>query len=173
MARYIKEFQVATTPDTIFNTVYQYLLSEGYEYIRYENENVFQKGKGIWTGPTFIKLSFSKSAVRLEAWMKYALLPGVYVGEMGLTGFVGAAVKGPLKRRVSQIEAMIMQCANYDFSTQPQVPQQPACAVQTAANQPYFFCTNCGTKLAQGTAFCPNCGKATDAAQHTQTPSQQ
>ena len=173
MARYIKDFRVAASPDTIFGAVYPYLMSEGYEYIQYENENVFKKGKGLMTGPTFIKLSFAGNAVRLEAWMKYALFPGVYVGELGLTGFVGAAVKGPLKRRVAQIEAMIMQHANYDFSAQQQAPyaaqtpQQSAYAAQTAANQPgQVFCMNCGTRLAQGTSFCPNCG------QHVQTPPQ-
>lgn len=163
MARYRKDFPLTTSPDAIFQTVYQYLIFEGYEYLQYDHENVFKKGHGLMTGPTFLKLSFSENAVRLEAWMKYALLPGVYVGEIGLTSFIGAAVKGPLKRRVAQIEEILAQyaatpAATYEAQATPDQPE-------------YFFCTNCGTKLPQGTAFCPNCGhKTTDSSQHMQTP---
>lgn len=159
MARYSKDFPLKTSPDAIFQTVYQYLITEGYEYIQYDHENVFKKGKGLMAGPTFLKLSFSESTVRLEAWMKYALLPGVYVGELGLTGFVGAAVKGPLKRRVARIETILTQYA-----------ATPAVTYGAQFDRPgYFFCTNCGTKLPQGTAFCPNCGqKTTDPVPHEQ-----
>ena len=154
MARYRKDFPLTISPDAIFQTVYQYLIFEGYEYLQYDHENVFKKGMGLMTGPTFLKLSFSEHTVRLEAWMKYALLPGVYVGEIGLTGFVGAAVKGPLKRRVAQIEAILTNDASNSAA---------AYEAQTTPDQPeYFFCTNCGTKLPQGTAFCPNCGQKID-----------
>lgn len=154
MARYSKEFPLTTAPDEIFKTVHQYLMSEGYEYLQYDRENVFKKGHGLMTGPTFLKLSFSERTVRLEAWMKYALLPGVYVGEIGLTGFVGAAVKGPLKRRVAQIEAILTHYAATPAATsETQVTPEPAGD---------FFCTKCGTKLTQGTAFCPNCGQKID-----------
>ena len=157
MARSSKDFPLKASPDEIFKSVYQYLMIEGYEYTQYDNENVFKKGKGLMAGPTFLKLSFSGNAVRLQAWMKFALLPGVYVGELGLTGFVGAAVKGPLKRRVEQIEEILARYAaipeSYDFSTQPQETRQPV----------YFFCTKCGKKLPQGTAFCPQCGHKTSA----------
>lgn len=38
----------------------------------------------------------------LEAWIKFAILPGVYVGEMGTKGFVGALPKQLLKERVDK-----------------------------------------------------------------------
>ena len=107
MARYINEISCLNPGEALFGEIHNYLFSEGYEYINYENEFVFKKGKGLMTGPTFIKVSFSPVSVRIEAWMKFAILPGVYAGELGLTGFVGAAVKGPLKKRVAYIENMI------------------------------------------------------------------
>lgn len=119
MARYINDFQLSAPPDMIFNAIHSYLTSEGYTYMQYDNENVFKKGMGIMCGPSFIKVSFAPNAVRLEAWMKYALLPGVYVGEIGLTGFVGAAVKGPLKNRVAQIESMIRQYGGIPMTAVP------------------------------------------------------
>ena len=161
MARYSRDFQLRSSPDAVFNAVHQYLIPEGYEYIQYDNENVFKKGKGFWTGPTFFKLSFTTSTVRLEAWMKYALLPGVYIGEFGPTGFVAAAAKGPFKRRIAYIEAVIRQYA--DIPT-PQAPpiRQSMCTEQNVENQLYYdmFCTNCGTKLEPGVSICANCGQA-------------
>lgn len=84
--------------------------------------------------------------------MKYALLPGVYVGELGLTGFVGAAVKGPLKRRVAQVEAMVMQGVSAQAAANP--------AYQQSAQGASAYCQYCGGQLKPGAAFCENCGSA-------------
>ena len=46
-----------------------------------------------------------------EAWMKFALFPGVFVGELGMIGFVGFAVKGTMKNAVHQIESMLQYYA--------------------------------------------------------------
>ncbi|MBQ8827552.1 MAG: hypothetical protein IJZ90_00220, partial [Clostridia bacterium] len=148
MARYIKDFQISVSQDMLFNKIYSYLMSEGYDYIEYDSESVFKKGKGIVNGPTFIKLSFGANSVRLEAWLKYALLPGVYVGEIGLKGFVGAAAKGPLKLRVAQIENMIMQSAA-DYAANSCAAVQNTNSVQ---------CKNCGAMLAVNDEFCCKCG---------------
>lgn len=125
MARYIKDFEVAVPQETVFNSVYQYLLSEGYEYTQYENEPVFKKGMGIMSSPTFIKISFSNNIVRLEAWVKYALFPGVYVGEFGITGFFLWAVKAFLQPRVATIEQMLWQYSPSVMAAAAQNQQQP------------------------------------------------
>lgn len=43
----------------------------------------------------------------MEIWMKCTISTGVYTGELGLTGFVSAAVKGAWKSRVAQIEVLL------------------------------------------------------------------
>lgn len=152
MARTVQVFQMAYLPDALFNDIHAYLLSEGYKYVQYHNENVFKKGKGLMSGPTFIKVSFQNNAVYLEAWLKFAVLPGVYAGESGLDGVMGAAVKGPLMRRFAYIESMIRQYAGdpvFGGAYPPQAPAQPG---------PNGFCTHCGAPLAPGSAFCTNCG---------------
>lgn len=111
MARYIKDFYIAAPPQAIYNHLYQYLIKEGYEYIQFEGETVFKKGHGLMTGPTIFKFTFFNNVVRMETWMKYAVLPGVYISEMGLSGFVGAAAKGPWKARVKYIEGYLSMCA--------------------------------------------------------------
>ncbi len=137
MARYRKDFPFPSSPDALLNAIGQYLSMEGYELTQYEQETVFKKGYGIMTGPTYIKVSYQPNYITVEAWMKYALLPGVYVGEIGLTGFVGAAVKGPLKRRIAQIESMIVQAAGNGSYAAPQPfgaqAPNPSAAAATAA----------------------------------------
>lgn len=109
MARYIKNYQIDKTPQEVHSILSQFLQAEGYEYIQYDGENVFKKGKGWLTSPTFFKFSYSNNMVHMETWMKYALLPGVYVGELGTSGFVGAAVKGVWKNRIAYIDRVLSQ----------------------------------------------------------------
>ncbi len=107
MARYIKNYQTDKSLQEIHAALSRFLQAEGYEYIQYDGENVFKKGKGWLTSPTFFKFSYSNNMVHMETWMKYALLPGVYVGELGTTGFVGAAVKGVWKNRIAYIDRIL------------------------------------------------------------------
>lgn len=81
-----------------------------------KDENVWKKGKGVLTGPQYIKLTpLNDGTYILEAWVKFAILPGVYVGEMGITGFFGAIPKSFLKARVE----MIFQCLNAQMLPMP------------------------------------------------------
>lgn len=157
MARYIKDFFTSANFDTVFYSINQYLQNEGYEYIEYEGEYVFKKGNGILTNPSFFKFSYTGNSVRMETWMKYALLPGVYVGELGVDGFIGCAVKGPWKNRIKQLENILSTYA-----------MQMPCMVQ---NQQVFqnneniatptstvFCAHCGTKVPANSIFCSGCG---------------
>ena len=111
MARYIKDFQINVDPQKVHATINNYLQKEGYEYIHYDGENVFKKGKGFMSNPTFFKFSYSGNMVRMETWMKYAFFPGVYLGELGVDGFVGCAVKGSWKNRIKNIENILADLA--------------------------------------------------------------
>ena len=73
----------------------------------FEGENVFKKGNGWVTAPQLIKVSYGPDRVRLEGWIKYAALPGVFIGELGWNGFVGCAGKGPMKRAFTDVERML------------------------------------------------------------------
>ena len=152
MARTVQVFPIAYFPQALFNDIHAYLLSEGYEYIQYQNENVYKKGKGLAMGPTFFKISYQNNAVYLEAWLKFAALPGVYAGESGLDGLMGAAVKGPLRQRFAYIESMIRQYAGD--------PAPGAAYPPPVQPGPSRFCVHCGTPLEPGAAFCTNCGNA-------------
>ena len=161
MPRYVSEFSMVYDANGLFAAVEQYLRSEGYEYTQFERENVFKKGMGLATGPTFFRFFVHNGNLRLEAWLKFAILPGVYAGEMDLEGVMGCAMKAVLRGRVQHIENMIMQFGGRPLlpayvPPQPCQPQQP---VQPQSSAP-AFCGRCGTKLPVGVAFCPGCGSA-------------
>ena len=176
MARYIKVFQFNADANVLFNQLNNYLVSEGYEYIQYDGENVFKKGTGMLSNPTYFKFDFQGNTIRFETWMKYALFPGVYVGELATTGFVGSAVKGVWKKRIAKVEAIILQfgyeVANSIQSNQYSNTVNTTVPIQTPqmANR---FCTSCGTELPAGTAFCTNCGQALSVQGATQAPPMQ
>ena len=179
MARYINEFSAVNDMNGLYASIGQYLRSEGYEYVTFQNEQVFKKGKGFVSGPTFIKIFQNDNNIRIEAWLKFAVLPGVYSGEMDLSGFMGFAMKDVLRKRVQQVESIIIQYGGQQMMT-PQgisqhqnfVPQQTqqqnytqpqnyAQPEQTAPNtQAPAFCSRCGAKLENGASFCSNCGSA-------------
>lgn len=184
MARYIKDFQTYIDPQTVHSAVNQYLQSEGYEYINYDGENVFKKGQGVWANPTFFKFSYSGNMVRMETWMKYAFFPGVYVGELGVTGFVGSAVKGPWKRRITNLEGILSNMAAQTTYYPPSSVQNTAtrfednetqllndndsfeetCIMNENKSTPVVasapvFCNGCGNQLPEGTLFCSVCGQ--------------
>lgn len=101
MARYIIRFSSPYEPQGIFNAFGEYMKNEGFEYREYKGEQVWKKGKGLATAPQFLKLGTANDGTYvLEAWIKFALLPGVYVGEMGIKGFFAAVPKQLLKGRV-------------------------------------------------------------------------
>lgn len=183
MARYIKDFQINTAAQKVHFTINQYLRKEGYEYINYDGENVFKKGKGIISNPTFFKFSYSNNMVRMETWMKYAFFPGVYIGELGLDGFVGCAVKGPWKSKIKNIENILANIAmqtTYSSSTSEQNINntfddnetqllnendgfEDTCILSENNAAPMgtnmAFCTSCGSQMPEGTNFCSVCGQ--------------
>lgn len=167
MARYIKDFQVNADPQTVHYTMDQYLQQEGYEYISFDGENVFKKGDGFLTNPSFFKFSYTGNTVRMETWMKYAFLPGVYIGELGVDGFVGCAVKGTWKKRISYIENVLnsfsIQNGNEPLQFVPNNINQYNSAINSNGNfaeaTANAFCTNCGAPLNVNEAFCTKCGK--------------
>lgn len=68
---------------------------------------MFGKKEAASTAPQFMSVVCHDGMVTVQAWIKQALLPGVYVGEMGLTGFYGVAIKEMLKGRVARVETAI------------------------------------------------------------------
>lgn len=166
MPRYVNDLQLLYEPNSTFRAIHDYLIREGFEYINFEGEQVFKKGKGWIAAPTLIKVTFGPQTVRVESWMKYAILPGVYAGELGWDGFVGCLAKGTMKRCTRQVEAMLgNQPAqpSVAYGYMPMQPHaQPAAPVQSVAPVQYAaagVCPGCGSPITPDVRFCATCGR--------------
>jgi hypothetical protein len=104
MSRYVSDIPTAKSLDEIEMTVTTFLGNEGFEPLVYHGEEVWKKGHGLLTGPQFIKIAPYDGHIHFEAWIKFALLPGVYVGESGTKGLMGVAIKKALAERVHSLE---------------------------------------------------------------------
>lgn len=155
MARHIKEFQINAAPQAVHMVLNQYLQSEGYEYINYDGENVFKKGNGFLGNPTFFKFAYSGNMVRMETWMKYAFFPGIYIGELSITGFVGCAVKGAWKERIDNVENILLN--NKEVFEETCIINENK--VENVAVNKRVFCNVCGNQLLEGALFCSACGQ--------------
>ena len=120
MSRFVQPFITAFNPQQVMNFINSYMQREGFEYVTKDGESYWKKGVGLLTAPQFIKITPTNNGYVLEAWLKWALFPGVYVGEMGLSGFVGAVPKAILKDRVDAI-LMSLQAMVPNQNGMPQI----------------------------------------------------
>lgn len=105
MSRYVNDVSVVKSPEEADAMITQFMASKGFKLKKHEGGvKLWQKGDGWVAAPQFISTAAHAGSVRIEAWIKYAWLPGVYSGEMGLTGFFGFAIKAMLKSTVQALE---------------------------------------------------------------------
>jgi hypothetical protein len=109
MARYVAEIPAHRPFETVRRQIEDYLRNESFKETQRGGETVWKKGMGLITGPQFVKFGPAGNAVKLEAWIKFALLPGIYLGEIGIKGFFGAIPKRKLRHRVEEIEKIIQR----------------------------------------------------------------
>lgn len=109
MARYTEEFVFDGNQEQLEVQIQNYMDQEGFKLTNYKGEEVFKKGYGILTGPEYLKVEYFDGTVVLGAWIKFALLPGVFLGETGITGAFGAIPKKKLKKRVTRIIDIIQE----------------------------------------------------------------
>lgn len=104
MSRFTQNFTSQFTSQQVFDFFADYLMKEGFSQHTEKGEGCWKKGVGMATYPQFIKLTRTQTGIyTLEAWLKYPILPGVYVGELGLSGFFAVVPKQLLQKRVDDI----------------------------------------------------------------------
>ncbi len=108
MSRYTQSFLSPFTPQQVHDSFASYLASEGFKLETKKGESYWKKGVGLLTAPQYLKLSYANGVYVLEAWLKMAILPGVYLGEMALdNSFVGCIPKSMLQTKVDKFYSMV------------------------------------------------------------------
>ncbi len=133
--RYVADFNTGKPDDFIRFVSEDFLRKEGFAPAVVKGEMVWKKGKGLLTAPQFLKLQYAGGMVHLEAWIKYALLPGVYLGEMGLDGGFACVPKTALRNKVNALIALLYQPVNIPPQPSQAEASQPA-AVPAGVSQP-------------------------------------
>ncbi|HVZ38081.1 MAG TPA: hypothetical protein VHI13_02305 [Candidatus Kapabacteria bacterium] len=105
MSRYQNTISTDEPADELNNNITGYLMEEGFKLVD-PGQNIWKKGMGIMLGPQLIRFEINPGKLHLEAWIQFALFPGVYVGEMGIDGAFAFVPKRLLKKRVADIEAL-------------------------------------------------------------------
>jgi len=109
VSRFRKEVVLNKPEDFVNFIIKDFMEKEGFKYTVYNGENVWQLGHGWVASPQFIKTTYVNGVLTLEAWIKFAWLPGVYSGEMDLEGFFGALVKSALKEKINSLIKLLEQ----------------------------------------------------------------
>lgn len=140
LSRFAADYPVGKTDDCIRLIAEDYLNKEGFKPVLYKGEWVWKKGQGILTAPQYIKLTCGGGVVHIEAFLRNAILPGVYVGEMGLDGAWGFLVKDMLRGKVNELVRLLSQPLPGDpaaaFPVSPAVPAAPPASAPPAAGTP-------------------------------------
>jgi hypothetical protein len=108
MSRYVNQLQLPRQSEQLTNQINEFMTREGFKIIQYKGQQVWKKGMGIITAPQYLAISYGPGFVQIEAFIRYAILPGVYIGEMGIGGVFGSIPKSNLKNRVQRIEQFII-----------------------------------------------------------------
>lgn len=110
MGRYVAEYTIGQPDEFIRLVSEDYFQKEGFKLVPYKGEMLWKKGRGVLTAPQYIKLAYGQGIVHVEAFIRWTILPGVYVGEMALdNGFVGAIPKSMLMDKVNTLLRLLSQ----------------------------------------------------------------
>lgn len=107
MSRYQKDIITKKRPADIKKIVGGFMAREGFDKVVYEGRETWKKGQGFMISPQFIIIDVENGVIHLEAWIRFALLPGLYFGELGTEGYLGAVPKRKLKARLEELERLL------------------------------------------------------------------
>ena len=103
MGRSVYDYTIGKPDDFIQFVSNDFFAKEGFRLVNYKGEQVWKKGTGFLTAPSFIKLSYGNGIIHVEAWIKS-------FGEQPLDGgFYAAIPKSAHKTRVDTLINLLNQ----------------------------------------------------------------
>ena len=138
MARTVYEYTLNLEDSMVQYLANDYLTKEGFRQVDYKGEQVWKRGTGMITAPSYIKLNYANGVIHVEAWIKPFLS-----GEMSIdSGFVGSIPKSAHRKRVTELLDLITQRQPGQAPGTPSplqaaaAPSQAPWAAQNGAQQP-------------------------------------
>lgn len=123
MSRTVKEYRYQMLPPYFQQQLEQLLASEGYKPYMDKGVRVYKYGSGWMSAPKFFAVTIFPNLIRIEGWIKMAILPGVYCGESKLSGFYGSIPKASAKMTLELMERFLYSVGVTPIPT-PTYPQQ-------------------------------------------------
>jgi hypothetical protein len=109
MARQVVDVPTSKSQAEVEQVVTSFMTSEGFTRARYGRYEVWKKGHGF-SMPQFLTADAVDGKVHIEAWLKYPILPGVYVGgELDTGSGIGFVMRKKLRDRVERLEGLLKQ----------------------------------------------------------------
>lgn len=175
MGRYYNRFITNLPVEQISTVIDGFFAANRFKPYSYKGETWMKCGKGILMAPQIMRVCVDGNLITVEAFVRYSILPGVYLGEFELDeSFVLCVPKSELKSKVRNLEfqlgfnpAFQYQTANntvgsrltadddqcnhcngmnhLSYNNQPQSEICPKC--NNASKAESAFCMYCGNKF--------------------------
>lgn len=157
MGRYFNRFVTNLPSEQINAVIDNFYTINSFKPYGYKGEAWMKLGKGILVAPQIMRASVQENVVTIEAFVRYAILPGVYLGEFELDDSFFLCV--PKKALISKIRNLEMQLG---FNLYQQMNTQ----YNNYQNQnnptnnqiPFKVCPQCKKNSKVDSAFCMYCG---------------
>lgn len=122
MARYVASYQINRS-DQYIEDVSKNYFSKAYFYpIELNGERLWERTAGMGMGPLRMRFRHANGIIHLEAWASIALLPGIYVGQLGPEGAKFAKTREVLKKCIEEL--MITLFHDPDYKSHATVPTE-------------------------------------------------
>lgn len=109
MSRYIREEMIQKPTNFVDFIMSDFLQKHGFVLVNINGETVYQHGKGMLTAPKYFSYRYANGVIHIEAWIKFAWLPGVYGKESDLSGFTGSMLKAVYKKDIEELISVLCQ----------------------------------------------------------------
>lgn len=103
MGRSVYDYTLNQPQSLIQYIANDYFAKEGFRLINYRGEQVWKKGTGMMTAPSYIKINYQNGVLHLEAWIRC-------LGERALDkGFLAIIPKKAHQKRVEELLGLLCQ----------------------------------------------------------------
>ena len=109
MSRYIRNEAIGKPADFVDFIMSDFIQKHGFTLVKINGEMMYQKGKGLLEMPQYFSYRYMNGVLHIEAWVKFAWLPGVYGKENDMSGFVGTIPKNAYKEDIEELIRVLYQ----------------------------------------------------------------